>query len=273
MVLQIICLYLLFTYNRSHRARGLGIAGAVTSYFNGKYNALEDFFTMQEENRRVHRLNDSLLNQLEHWSAVADSGAALQSDSLLSDNGPAGRFLWRHSQVLYSSVSSDKNYLQINKGALQGITDDMGVFSSEGGLVGKVVNTGDNFSEVMSLLNVVNKLSVQMKRTGNSGMMSWDGKSPTELTLTGIPKTDSVRRGDTVLTGNYSLSFPPGKMVGTVATVLKDKASNFLILKIKPTANLTNLQQVFVVENIYMRELKALDQQTQDMVDKKGGSQ
>ncbi len=122
----------------------------------------------------------------------------------------------------------------------------------------------------MSLLNVMNKLSVQMKRTGSSGMLSWDGKSTQELILNNIPKTDSVRKGDTIITGNYSLSFPPGKMVGTVTKVLKDKASNFLILIIKPTANLTSMQQVLIVENLSINDQKLLEKQTQEMVDKKG---
>lgn len=272
LVLQIISLYFLFTYNRSHRAKGLGFAGEVTSYFNNKYNALEDFFTMQEENRRVHKLNDSLMNLLNANFVPVDSGVTVMRDSLLKDtSGKMRQYIWRSAQVLYATAGSDKNYLQINRGSSSGIADDMGVFSSNGGLVGKVINTGKNFSEVMSLLNVVNKLNVQMKRTGSAGTLTWDGKSPKELTLLNIPKTDSVRKGDTIVTGNFSLSFPPGKMVGTVSAVLRDKSSNFFILKIKPAANLTDMQQVFVVENVNYNELQLLNMETQDMVDKKGG--
>lgn len=273
LVLQIIALYFLFTYNKSHRAKGLGFAGVVTSYFNGKYNALEDFFTMQEENRRVHRLNDSLMNLLNTNFVVADSGTTVMRDSTYRDTSGSDRhYVWRSAQVLYSTSGSDKNYLQINRGSSTGVGDDMGVFSSDGGLVGKVINTGKNFSEVMSLLNVVNKFSVQLKRTGSAGMLSWDGKSPQELTLSNIPKTDSVRRGDTILTGTYSRSYPPGRMVGVVSKVLIDKSSNFFILKVKPAANLTNLQQVFVVQNLNYNELEQLDKATHDMVERKGGN-
>lgn len=273
-VLQIICLYLLFTYNRSHRAKGLGAAGAITSYFNKKYNALEDFFTMQEENRRVHKMNDSLMNLLGQNFIKPDSNAIVQRDTMRIDTVKLNRqYIWRSAEVLYSTVNDDKNYLQINRGSSTGIGDDMGVFSSNGGLVGKVVNTGKNFSQVMSLLNVLNKFNVQLKRTGSAGMISWDGVSPAELTLNNIPKTDSVRKGDTIVTGVYSQSFPPGKMVGTVSAILRDKSSNFFILKIKPAANLSNLQQVFVVENVNMNELKQLDIQTRNIIDKKPNGQ
>jgi rod shape-determining protein MreC len=273
LVLQIIALYFLFTYNGSHRAKGLGFAGGVTSYFNGKYNALEDFFTMQEENRRVHQLNDSLMNLLGSNFIKTDSGRTVSQDSTFRDtSGSVRHYIWRSAQVLYSTAGGDRNYLQINRGSSTGVGDDMGVFSSNGGLVGKVINTGKNFSEVMSLLNVVNKFSVQLKRTGSAGMLSWDGKSPQELTLNNIPKTDSVRRGDTILTGTYSRSYPPGRMVGIVSKVLIDKSSNFFILKVKPMANLSSLQQVFVVENVNYNELEQLDKETHDMVEKKGGT-
>lgn len=248
-------------------------AGKITSYFNSKYNALEDFFRMKAENKRVHQLNDSLMNLMKENFVQIDTNAILVHDTASVDTtGKARRYVWRTAQVLYATVNSDKNYLQINRGTSSGVESDMGVFSSNGGLVGKVVNAGKDFSEVMTLLHVMNKLSVQLKKTGNSGIISWDGRTPTELTLNGISKTDSVRIGDTILTGNYSLSFPPGKMVGTVARILKDEATNFLILKIKPTANFGTLQQVFVVENLNYAALQQLSAETGRKVEAKSGN-
>lgn len=224
---------------------------------------------MKEENHRLHVMNDSLMNLLNQNFVIKDTNALLVTDTVRYDTtGSRRQYLWRDARVLYSTVNSDKNYLQINRGSASGIKEDMGVFSSNGGLVGKVVNVGKNFSQVMTLLHVINRMSVQMKRTGATGMLSWDGKTPSELIMTGVPKTDTVRRGDTVLTGNYSLSYPPGNIVGTVSVVQKDEATNFLILKIKPTANFTSLQHVFVVENLNYSEQKALDVETRRNVDK-----
>ncbi len=273
LILQGICLYNLFTYNRLHRVKGLEAAGRVTSYFNSKFNSLEDFFRMKAENKRVHQVNDSLMNLMKENFVQIDTDAILVHDTASVDTtGKARRYVWRTAQVLYATVNSDKNYLQINRGTNSGVTGDMGVFSSNGGLVGKVVNAGKDFSEVMTLLHVMNKLSVQLKKTGNTGIISWDGKTPTELTLNGIPKTDSVHVGDTILTGNYSLSFPPGKMVGTVARVLRDEATNFFILKIKPAANFGSLQQVFVVENLNYATLQQLSDETDRKVEAKSGN-
>lgn len=268
LILQAISWYFLFTYNRFHRAKGLGVASEVTGYFNSKYNAVEDFFRMKEENRRIQKMNDSLINLLAENFVKTDSGQTIVRDTLLRDTTNAFRqYKWMSAEVMYSTINSDKNYLQINRGSSTGIVDDMGVLSADGGVVGKVVNTGKNFSQVMTLLHVLNKLSVQMKKTGNTGTLSWDGKNPLQLTLNGIPKTDSIKRGDTVLTGIYSSSFPPGKIVGTVSVVAKDEASNFFILKIKPLANFGRLQNVFLVQNLQASELKQLDEATRKKVE------
>ncbi|MCH5689012.1 hypothetical protein LWM68_35040 [Niabella sp. W65] len=88
---------------------------------------MEDFFTMQEENRRVHRLNDSLMNLLSANFVTADSGTAVIQDSSYRDtSGSVRHYVWRSAQVLYSTSGSDKNYLQINRGYSTGIGDDMG---------------------------------------------------------------------------------------------------------------------------------------------------
>ncbi len=268
LILQAVALWFLFTYNKFHRAKGLGVANEVTGWFNTRYNTLEDFFKMKEENRRILRLNDSLMNLLPSNFVKIDSTARLVSDSIPYDTlGHYRRYAWRDAQVVYNTVNSEKNYVQINRGSNQGVKDNMGVFSSDGGLVGMVVNVGRNFSQVMSLLHVQNKVSVQVKKTGNSGILSWDGREPNILTLNNIPKSDSLVRGDTIMTGQYSLSFPPGQLVGTISEIVPDNSTNFYILKIKTAANFSDLQQVMLVENLQYEEQNQLMQETKKSID------
>ncbi len=262
--LQAISLWFLFTYNRSHRAKGLGVANQVTGWFNTRYNTVEDFFRMKEENKRLHRINDSLRNLQEYNFTKVDSTVGYFRDSIPFDSTGSKRlFKWTPAQVVYNTVNAEKNYLQINKGSAHGIKDDMGVFSSNGGLVGKVVNVGTNFSQVMSLLHVQNNVNVLLKKTGNAGRLSWEAKQPGLLTLQGISKSDSVLVGDTIITGRFSKSYPAGMLVGRVASIVKDPSTNFLVLNVKPIANFATLQQVSVVENVQYEEMQKLDQETQ----------
>nr|ALS90671.1 rod shape-determining protein MreC [uncultured bacterium] len=268
LILQAVALWFLFTYNKFHKAKGLGVANEVTGWFSTRYNTVEDFFTMKEENRRLLKMNDSLLNLLSSNFVQVDTTVTLTKDSIPIDTtGTLRQYAWREAQVLYNTINSDKNYVQINRGSNHGIRDNMGVFSSDGGLVGQVVNVSPNFSQVMSLLHVQNKVNVLVRKSGSTGTLFWDGKDPRFLSLKDIPKSDSLVKGDTIVTGKYSLSFPPGHLVGTVAEIIPDQSTNFYVLKIRPAAHFQNLQHVMVVENLYYDDQLKLFRETKTKVD------
>src|SRR5436190_14219326 len=267
LVFQGLALWFLFTYNRFHRAKGLGVANEITGWVNTRYNTVQDFFTMREAHRRVHKLNDSLMNLRSSNFLKRDTSLRLVTDSIPYDTlGHYRRYLERAAEVVYNTVNSEKNYIQINKGSNQGIKDNMSVLNSDGSLVGRVINVSPNFSVIMSLLHVQNKVSVLVKKTKSAGSISWDGKDPRYLVLNNISVSDSIVKGDTIITGTYSNSIPFGKMVGTVAEISRDQATNFFILKIKTAANFADLQQVFVIENLQYDEQEKLLEETKKKI-------
>ena len=196
-----------------------------------------------------------------------DTSSTIVQDSIPYDTlGNYRRYIWRDAKVVYNTVNSQKNYIQINRGANQGIKDNMAVINSDGSAVGVVVNVSPNFSQVMSLLHVQSRRSVVLKKTGNMGTIQWDGKNPLYITLINIPKSDSVVKGDTVVTSVNS-SFPPGFIVGTVDEIVTDKSTNFYVLRLRTAANFFNLQQVHVIENLTYDEQTRLLEETRKKVD------
>jgi len=263
LILQVVSLWFLFTYNRFHRAKFLGIANEFTGRINTQYDKIESFFYLREENLGLHKLNDSLLNLLSRNFVKPDSSIQLVKDSIPYDTlGHYRRYFWRDATVIYNTVNAEKNYIQLNRGSNQGIKDNMAVISSDGYAVGIVVNVTANFSEAMSLLHVQNNVNASLKRSGDFGTIEWDGKDPRFLTLKNIPKSIEVKIGDTVLTSAYSYNFPPGYMIGTVAGIVSNNSIGFYVLKIKTAANFFNLQQVHVVENIQYDEQVKLFEET-----------
>jgi rod shape-determining protein MreC len=268
LLLQFLALSMLFRYNKYHRAFFLGRANEITGYVNSKYDKVDEYFHLKEENMRIHKMNDSLINLLRLNFITTDTGAVVLTDTVRYDtSGLIRRYTAREAKVISNSISGQKNYLQVNRGSNQGIKDNMAVINSDGAVVGQVVNVSENFSQVMSLLHIQSKVNVMMKKSRINGRLEWDGISPMQLTLRDVPKSDSVLKGDTVLTGLYSYNFPPGWMIGTVSEIVDDKSTNFYVLKIKPSANFQNLQQVFIFENLQRDEQINLDQATQKKVD------
>jgi rod shape-determining protein MreC len=268
LVLQGVALWMLFTYNRFHRAAFLGSATEFTGGINRQVDKVDDYFHLVEENKRLHHMNDSLLNMQSFNFVNADTTARVIVDSVKIDStSKPRRYLYRDAKVIYNSVNFESNYLQLNRGANQGIKDNMAVISSGGAAVGVVVNVSPNFSQVMSLLHVKSRVTASLKKTGEYGTLKWYAEDPRYVVLEGIPKTAEVKRGDTVLTSIYSYNFPPGFMVGTVAEVKLQKASGFYLLKVKTAVNFNSIQQVFVVENLQRDEQLQLSSDTEKKIE------
>ena len=85
--------------------------------------------------------------------------------------------------------------------------------------------------------------------------------------LEGIPKSVQVKVGDTVVTSKYSYNFPPEKIIGTVSGISNDPATGFYLLRIRPSVNFSNIQQVFVVENLQREEQLQLEKDTEKKID------
>lgn len=268
LALQVFALSMVFRHNKYQQAVFLGKANEITGYFNARFDKVDDYFHLKEENQRLHRMNDSLLHSMASNFMKPDTGLQIIADTTGYDTSSlVRRYAWREAKVVSNSVREQKNYIQINRGAKHGIKDDMGVVNSDGAVVGVVVNVSENFSQVMSLLHVQRKVNAMMKKSRNSGTIEWDGKSPLFLTLRGIPKSDTISAGDTVLTSLYSFNFPPGLMIGIVDGIVDDKSTNFFVLRIRPAANFQNLQHVHVIENLQQVEQVKLDKDTQAKID------
>jgi rod shape-determining protein MreC len=263
LALQLASLWFLFTYNRFHRAKFLGIANEMTGRINTQYNKVEDYFTLKEENRRLHKFNDSLLNLLPRNFGKRDTSMQLVKDSVPYDtSGHYHHYIFRDATVIYNTVNSRKNYIQLNRGSDQGIKDNMAVISSDGSAVGIVVNVSRNFCQVMSLLHIQNTVSATLKNSDYFGTVEWDGNDPRFLLLKKIPKSVEVKSGDTVLTSPYSYNIPPDYMIGTIADIKVDNTTGMYVLKVKTAANFYNLQEVHIIENIEREEQVQLFEET-----------
>jgi rod shape-determining protein MreC len=272
-VLQFISLWMLFSYNRFHRAAFLGVASEVTGRINTQVDKLDDYFHQGEESRRVHRMNDSLLNLLKSNFEFPDTTQRAVVDTLRFDTTAAlRRYVWRDAKVVFNTVNSEQNYLQLNRGSKYGIRDEMAVLSSDGAVVGVVVNVSPNFSQVMSLLHVQNSVSAAHQRSGTLGKVEWDGKDPHTVLLKGIPRSVDVKIGDSVVTSRYSYNFPPNYLIGRISGIGNDPATGFYLLKVQTAVNFATIQQVFVVENLLRDEQLKLTRDTEKKMEqqKKG---
>jgi rod shape-determining protein MreC len=261
-VLQIMALYLLFSYNKYHESAWLEVAHEVTGRVGGKYNNITYYFHLKKTNEELVKANELLRNQLTQQYTGPDTSVKVVQDTVSYDSsGGFHKYIWRQAKVVNNTVSLPNNMLTIERGENQGVKKDMGVISPSG-VVGTVISTSGNYAVVMSMLNRQSRISSKLKKTGETGIVLWDGINPGFVIMNNIPKNVVVAIGDSVVTSNYSYLFPPDILVGTVAEIVENKSSNFYTLRLKTATNFFSVEHVMVVENVLKDEQKRLEAAT-----------
>lgn len=261
LILQGFALYMLFHYNRFHEAVFLDTASEVTGRINRQYNTVEYYFRLKKTNDILVEENQRLRNLLKEDFLIPDTSSELAFDTIRVDSiEQYRRYQYYPAKVINNSVTGQNNYLTIARGYAQGVRKDMAVVSPSG-IVGTVVNVSKNMATIMSLLHRQSRVSVSLKKTGETGSIEWDGKDPLVITFKNIPKSVPVKIGDTVVTSRYS-TFPAGQLVGTISAVESETGSNFYTLKLRPLTNFFNIQFVYVVRNLQREEQEEIEKAT-----------
>lgn len=261
-LLQIMALYLLFSYNKYHESAWLEVAHEITGRVGGKYNNITYYFHLKKTNEDLVKANEMLRNQLSSKYTGPDTSMVVIVDTVAYDSsGNFRKYIWRPAKVVNNTISLPNNTMTIERGENQGVRKDMGVVSPSG-VVGTIISTSGNYAVVMSMLNRQSRISSKLKKTGETGMVQWDGINPAFVIMNNIPKNVQVAIGDSIVTSHYSYLFPPDILVGTVAEIVENRSSNFYTLKLKTGTNFFSVEHVMVIENVLKDEQKRLEAAT-----------
>ncbi|HIZ87514.1 MAG TPA: rod shape-determining protein MreC [Candidatus Coprenecus pullistercoris] len=206
-----------------------GTVGSVTEYFTlGRVND-----RLAEENVALRIENDRLRAALGAFDVAADSMCTADT---VFDYIPAS--------IVSNSTDRLHNIIIIDKGRRDGVTEDMGVITDRG-IIGHVLSAGERYSKVSSLLDTDNMASAILKSSGTFGVIQWNGKSSSYMTLHDIPVHTDIQDGDTVLSSGYSLIYPSGIPIGTVSSRELRDGVNY-DLSVRLFEDFSSLRHVYV---------------------------
>ena len=131
----------------------------------------------------------------------------------------------------------------INKGENYGIQADMPVIS-RAGVVGRIINTGETTSTVLLLTDPRSNINAVAQRTRLRGIA---GGASDDITLKYINRLNDIAVGDVILTAGLADIFPKGTPIGTVVSVEDGKDTFFKDVRLKPAADIGNLEEVLVI--------------------------
>ncbi len=259
--LQIICAWLMVQKNGFQGSHVLNSSNAVVANTYQAAANTKEYFSLKQENDLLASENAALREFLKSNYAILPLKKFVIRDTLYQQ-----QYSYVNAKVVNSSVNKRRNFLTLNIGSEQGITQDMAVMSGSG-IIGIVTNVSKNFASVMSLLHKDVRVNCQLKKDGSYGPLIWDLKDYRYCSLTDIPTHAKIKAGDTVITSELSGIFPEGIMVGTIDSYERRQNESFYTAKVKLSADLKKVNHVYVIINKFKVERDSLETKTQTQID------
>ena len=147
------------------------------------------------------------------------------------------------AQVIGSSGSEQSRSIYIDKGTSAGVDKDMAVITADG-LVGKVLRAFGSSAQVLLINDQSSGVGVILDKSRLQGVIK--GTASGEVVVEKVMTDEQVTPGERIVTSGGDLIFPKGITVGTVMKVTPG-ADLFLNIRVRPSANLSRLEEVLVI--------------------------
>jgi rod shape-determining protein MreC len=210
------------------------------------------YFALQNtsrENEDLKRENGALklqITQLQSKAGEADRLAALLKFRQTNLDVPMVG-----ARVIGGSADSVSQTIYLDRGERDGIRRNMGVITPDG-VVGKVIESYKDTSQVLLLTDKDSGVGAKLSDTGSQKPVSGAGEPL--LLMKYIANEDDVTSGERVVTSGMDRIFPRDLPVGTVVEV--KPGTTFKQVRVRPSANLDRLEEVFVLLTLKPLEMK-----------------
>lgn len=226
-----------------------GTAGESTSGFLGGFLNTK---SLNQENNNLKQENQSLLSQI---SLLQETVKADQATQSVIQNTKEDSFTLAEVRVLGMDTAND--FMLINKGSQDGISENMPVISSTKVLFGKVYKVYKNFSQVMLLSNKnsVVDAKIQLGDPTQSPILGVvKGSGNLSLYLDLVSSEEQINPEDTLITSGQEGIFPKDLLIGKIQSTDKNDLKPFQTANLQPFFNGDSIENVFVITDYLKKQ-------------------
>jgi rod shape-determining protein MreC len=196
----------------------------------------------QENNKTLSLENRRLLNEIAGFQEMAKENERLKQ--LVEFNDPlVGKKVV--AQVIAQDVSPEFRMIRINKGSEHGISAGMAVIALEG-VVGRVIRSGNDFADVLTLLDSSSAIDSLLQRNRVRGVI--EGQGNPLLSMKYLRRTDDIQEGDMIVSSGIGGLFPKGLTIGKVISVRKKNYGISQTVEVSPSVDFNRLEEVTVID-------------------------
>lgn len=187
-----------------------GVVSRVTS-------VLQSFLRIAQLARRTKALEVEVAG-LRAEEARAESVARENADLRRAlDLRPSTPYNVVAADVTGSTTDGATDALRINRGTRHGVARNAPVLAPGGVIVGRVRDAGWTDATVDLLAGGAVRVGVRALSTGAEGVVR--GTRGLEAILEGVPRTQELKTGDTLVSTGIDGAFPPHLLVGTIGEI------------------------------------------------------
>lgn len=216
------------------------------------FSNIVDFVKLKEENEMLKQRISQLEEENRNYLNIIGKADFLRNELKLLEST---KYNLIEAQVTGKEPGNWFDRFTIDKGlkdgiekgdtVVQGIQIDQNTVIE--GLVGRVVDVGDNWAKVVSIIDEDSKISFKILRTQDGGIISGnvDGK------ITGYLFDDKadVIKGDKLFTSGLGGAFVKDIYIGEVESVISDDKELTKSIEINPAVDFKKLYKVFVISD------------------------
>ncbi|WP_190809888.1 rod shape-determining protein MreC [Flagellimonas sp. S3867] len=251
--LMVISLSLTVRSHSYHQSKFFNSSKWLTGNVYGIAANISSYFGLREENERLVQENERLRKLL--FNPEQEIAQPVDTTSI--------NFDVINANLIKNSFASPRNYLTIDKGRNQGVTQDMGVITTRG-ILGIVENVSSNFATVQSVLNTKSSINAKIKNSEHFGSLEWDAEDYSVAQLKDIPRLVPLVVGDTIITGGMSSIFPEGIPIGVIKKYDLNTSKSLYNIDVALFNDMANIKNVYLIKDKNREEIQELEALTED---------
>lgn len=235
-------------------SRLLARTNSMVGGLNKLVTDIGNFFLLGRENRALTARIATLEEELARYREADEAGKLKVELRTMGES----KYRMTEAAVVSNTVGRAHNYITLNRGGADGITNGMGVITPDGAIAGYVVDYSEHYAVAVSILNPVFRGSGTPEGTAYQGAIRWDGKNPHFVTLEGLSKYAEPAVGQKVFSTGFESYFPAGLLIGTIESATLDQVGTTYTVRVRLAADLSAMNNLVIIENLDHQEINDL---------------
>ena len=218
---------------------GLGLTNGFDTYFADKKN-------LKNENDDLKNEVNNLKMQLLESQRVLDENISLKQ--MLEIKKSFQHFNIKMAKIIYREHDNWTQTFKINIGKNDGIEKNQAVVHTDG-LVGYISNVEDDTATVVTILDPISSVSVNISTINEPAVLKGDLslKSTNKLSLSFIPLDAEISIDDMLYTSGLGAMYPASLPVGKITEIVKSKNDMNRYAIVTPNVNIRTISEVGVI--------------------------